>query len=158
MKSLVLNLMIAVVWLLLSRSPSPAVFAIGLLMGFGLLAVFPDLLASRDYVRRSFGAARFLLVFIREFLLANISVAALVLFRPRSTLHPDFVTYDTSDLRPYEILLLSYCVSLTPGSTSVEISEDFNSLVIHALDAHDPAALRRSLDEGLKHSILAFTR
>lgn len=158
MRSLGVNLLLATVWLLLSRDPDPAVFTIGMLMGFGLLAAFPDLMGSRAYVRRTLAALRFLLVFSREFLVANLSVARLVLFRRREDLHPNFITYDTTGMRSGEILLLSYCVSLTPGSTSVEISDDFRTLVIHALDADDPAAVRQSLDQGLRRAILAFTR
>jgi multicomponent Na+:H+ antiporter subunit E len=157
-KSLGVNLLLATVWLLLSRSPDPAVFAIGMLMGFGLLAAFPNLMDSHAYVRRTLAALRFIFVFSKEFFVANLSVARLVLFRRRENLHPNFITYDTTGMRPAEILLLSYCVSLTPGSTSVEISDDFRTLVIHALDADDPATIRQTLDQGLRRAILDFTR
>lgn len=158
MTSLGLNLFVAVVWLLLSADPSPASFAIGGLMGFALLAALPDLLGSRDYVRRVLALLRFGLVFTREFIVSNVTVAKLVLSRDPTRLRPDFIAYDTTGMRPYEILLLSYCLTLTPGTTSVEMSEDFRTLMIHALDADDPDAVRASLDRTLKHGILAFTR
>jgi multisubunit Na+/H+ antiporter MnhE subunit len=158
MISLGLNLLLAVVWLLLSKEPTPGVFAVGMLMGFALLAAFPTLLASRDYVRRTLAGLRFLLVFLREFVMANFTVAWTILFRPRTSLHPNFLTYDVAGLNPGEILLLSYCISLTPGTTTVNVSDDFQFLVLHALDADDPARIRENLDRVLKHGILAFTR
>ena len=62
---------------------------------------------------------RFLLVFTWEFLAANVNVVWTVLFRARTSLNPNFVTYDVAGLRPFEILLLFHCISLTSGSTTV---------------------------------------
>lgn len=158
MKSFGLNLLIATMWLLLSCAPSPTVFALGFGLGFALVAAFRPVLGNDSYVRRCVALGRFLLLFTCEFLVANAKVAWAVLFRSRESLHPNFIVYDTRGLRPAEILLLSYCVSLTPGTTTVDIAPDFSSLVLHALDADDPAAIRREIDHKLRRSILAFTR
>ncbi|MFN7138801.1 MAG: Na+/H+ antiporter subunit E [Limisphaerales bacterium] len=158
MKSLLLNLTIACIWLFLSTEPSVSSFFIGFVLGFVLLALFRPIFDSSDYVRRCFGFVQFLLMFLREFVLANFMVAKAVLFQPRESFHPNFITYDVTGLRPFEILLLSYCISLTPGTTTIDVSEDFNTLVIHALDADSPDQIRQSIDERLKAAILKFTR
>lgn len=158
MKSFILNLLIAVIWLLLSAEPSVASFIVGFLLGFALLAVFHPVLGSGEYARRVFAAGRFLLVFAWEFLVANASVVWAVLLRPKASLHPNFITYDVAGLRPFEILLLSYCISLTPGSTTVQVTDDFQTLVLHTLDADNPPAIRARLDRVLKRGILSFTR
>lgn len=158
MKSLVLNLLIAVVWLLLNAEPSVAAFALGGLMGFALLAVFRRVLGSADYVRRVFALGRFALVFTWEFLVANATVVWTVLFRSKESLHPNFLSYDVAGLKPIEILLFSYCISLTPGSTTVKVTDDFQTLVLHTLDVNDADATRARLDRVLKHGILSFTR
>ncbi len=158
MKSLAVNLAIAVMWLLLSAEPSVSSFALGFGYGFLLLAVFRSIVGSESYVRRVLAFLRFLVRFAVEFLRANAKVAWAVLVRSRNSFRPDFVRYDTSDLTRAEILLLSYCVSLTPGTTTVDISDDFKTLTLHALDADRPDALRSEIDHSLKHGILAFTR
>ncbi len=158
MHSFALNLLIAAIWLLLSAEPSVPVFALGCLMGFALLAAFHRVLGSGDYVRRVFALGRFALVFTWEFLAANVNVVRTVLFQSRATLDPNFMTYDVAGLKPFEILLLSYCISLTPGSTTVKVSDDFQTLVLHTLDLDDPPAVRARLDRVLKHGILSFTR
>lgn len=158
MKSFSLNLLIAIIWMLLSAEPSVAAFVLGGLVGFALLAVFHRVLGSGEYLRRGFALARFALVFTREFLVANASVVWIVLFRPNESLHPNFVTYDVAGMKPFEILLLSYCISLTPGSTTVKVTDDFQTLVLHTLDAEDAAAIRARLDRVLKRGILSFTR
>ncbi|MCX8157909.1 MAG: Na+/H+ antiporter subunit E [Verrucomicrobiae bacterium] len=158
MKAFALNLLIATIWLLLSQSPSPAVFALGFLAGFLLLAAFKSVVGAEDYIRRWVGLVRFILLFTREFITANLNVAWTVLFRPPTTLRPGFVTYDVSGLSRTEILILSYCLTLTPGTTTVDISPDFKTLVFHALDAQEPEQLRAQLDNKLKPALLAFTR
>ena len=153
-----LNLIIAVMGLLLSQAPSATVFAIGYLLGFALVAAFRSVIGGEAYVRRCVAFLVFLLVFIREFLVANVKVAAMVLFRSRDALQPNFITYDVTGLHRPEILLLSYCISLTPGTTTVDISPDFTTLVLHSLDAVNPDETRAGIDHTLKKSILAFTR
>lgn len=153
-----LNLLIAVIWLLLSRVPSAAGFGIGFVIGFALVAAFRTVIGGEAYVRRCVAFGRFVLLFTREFMVANVKVAGVVLFRSRESLHPNFLTYDVTGLTRSEILLLSYCVSLTPGTTTVDITPDFNTLILHSLDADHPEQVRAELDHTLKKNILAFTR
>lgn len=158
MIALGLNLTIATMWLLLSSQPSGAVFVVGYIVGFLLVAAFRSVIRAENYVRRTLAFLVFLLVFTREFLVANVKVAGTVLFRSRETLRPNFITYDVTGLTRGEILLLSYCISLTPGTTTVDVAPDFNTLILHALDADQPDQARAEIDRTLKHSILAFTR
>jgi len=108
--------------------------------------------------RRTARAFLFLLIFIRELILSNLAIARAVLTRPRATLNPNFITYDVSGLKPWEILLLSHCITLTPGTTTVDISSDMTTLVLHVFDATDPDAVRLNLDRRLKNPMLDFTR
>lgn len=158
MKLFLLNLVLALVWMFLQPRPGVGAFLTGYALGFALLWLFRPVLPDAAYVRRTAAFARFVVLFLREFLAANLQLLRIVLFTPRARLRPGFVTYDVSGLRPHEILLLSHCLTLTPGSTSVEISDDGRTLVLHVLEAGDPAAVRRGIDAGLRASLLAFTR
>ena len=158
MRGLVLNLILATIWLLLSRDRTLGDFYVGLALGFVVVSLFRSILGMEDYPRRAVALLRFVLGFLGEFVKANLAVAARVLFRSNQSLAPDFVTYDVSGLRPGEILIMSYCITLTPGTTTVQISEDFRTLTFHALDAQDPEELRRSLDRNLKTPLLRLTR
>ncbi|MFN0067923.1 MAG: Na+/H+ antiporter subunit E [Limisphaerales bacterium] len=158
MNIFLLNLMLALVWMFLQPRPGVGPFFTGYALGFALLWLFRPVLPDAAYVRRTAAFVRFVAIFLREFLAANLQLLRIVLFTPRARLRPGFVTYDVSGLRPHEILLLSHCLTLTPGSTSVEISDDGRTLVLHALEAGDPAAVRRGIDAGLRASLLAFTR
>ena len=70
----------------------------------------------------------------------------------------DFVDLDVSGLRPPEILLLTYCITLTPGTVSIRLSDDYRTLTVHALDGADPEGIRREVRRQLIQPILAFTR
>lgn len=159
MPAFILNVLMAVMWLLLSRSRDVPAFLLGFLAGFALIAAFRGLLPGGPaYVRRTRALARFALYFLWQFLVANFSVAAAVLFRPRAALRPDFVDLDVSGLRPPEILLLTYCITLTPGTVSIRLSDDYRTLTVHALDGADPEGIRREVRRQLIQPILAFTR
>jgi multicomponent Na+:H+ antiporter subunit E len=100
----------------------------------------------------------FLVLFTKELLLANIAVAKSVLLQPRAALAPGFLTYDLRGLTPFEIVVLTHCITLTPGTTSVEIAADNTEVVLHALDARDPEAVRASVLHGLEKPLLRWTR
>lgn len=109
-------------------------------------------------VRRIWNFGCFVVHFGRELALANFAVAKTVLFQRREELSPGFLDYDLRGLSRFEIVVLTHCITLTPGTASVEVSDDQQSLVVHALDARDPAATRLSIKEGLEAPLLAWTR
>ena len=158
MRSLLLNLIMAGMWLLFHQDPNIADFIIGFAIGFALLALFQPVVGSANYVRRTLAFLRFVLVFLREFIMANVAVTLTVLFGSRQGIHPNFITLDVSGMKPFEILVLSYCITLTPGTTSVEIEDDFKTLIVHALDAKHPEQVRRQINRSLRDAILKFTR
>jgi multicomponent Na+:H+ antiporter subunit E len=158
MKSLIINLIIAVIWLFLSTDRTLADWIIGFIIGFLVLWIFHPVMGSRQYVRRWFALLRFLRIFLGEFLLANLNVAKAVLFQTRESLYPNFITYDVSSLTQLEILLLSYCITLTPGTTSVDLSGDSKTLIFHALDAHGPEGVRERIKRRLETPLLCVTR
>jgi multisubunit Na+/H+ antiporter MnhE subunit len=158
MKSLLLNLLVAVIWLLLHDAPSLRHFAFGFALGFLLLALFRQVLGSQSYVRRMLAGLRFSWVFGKAFVLSCGELIRTILFVPVSRLRPAFIEYDVSALSKGEILLLSHCISLTPGTNTVDVAPDFSHLKLHVLDCPDVDEVRRSIDETLRKGILAFTR
>ncbi|HAB18773.1 MAG TPA: Na+/H+ antiporter subunit E [Verrucomicrobiota bacterium] len=153
-----LNLILAMLWLFLSGGGTFARFLVGYVIGFVLLAVFQRVIPDSGYVRRTLAFGRFLAAFFREFLRSNFNIAVSVLSSRRESMYPDFVTYDVAGLTRVEILVLSHCITLTPGTTTVDISDNWETLVLHAFDARDPVAVRSGIDRGLRAPLLAFTR
>jgi len=116
--------------------------------------------SSRPFslVRRTANFAWFVVRFARALVISNVEMARVVLFRPVRELSPDFIEYPIAGLSRMEIVLLSHCITLTPGTTSVEVSEDHRTLVVHALEGADPATVCRTIKEDLEAPLLAWTR
>jgi multisubunit Na+/H+ antiporter MnhE subunit len=112
----------------------------------------------RPLLRRCFHLGLFGVFFLRALIVSNLQMARVVLFRQAADLAPDFVAYPIAGLTRFEILILSHCITLTPGTTSVAISDDLTVLTVHALDAADPSAVRASIKHDLEAPLLAWTR
>lgn len=108
--------------------------------------------------RRMFVSVRFVLHFLTALVVANLQMARTVLSRPKRELAPDFIAYPVAGLSDLEIVLLSHCITLTPGTTSVEIDAARNVLVLHVLDAGDAAAVCASIKKKLEEPLLALLR
>lgn len=118
----------------------------------------PSLPGRRSWPARFVGLLLFIVQFSRELVMANIAVAKAVLFQKRADLAPGFLIYPLKGLTRFEILILTHSITLTPGTASVMISDDFTELTVHAFDARDPDAVRASIKEGLETPLLAWTR
>jgi multisubunit Na+/H+ antiporter MnhE subunit len=153
-----LNLALALVWTFLATSPSLTSFCVGFVLGFALVAAAERLFPGSTYVRRMFAFARFVAAFAVEFLSSNLVLARAVLFQRRSEMAPNFLTYDVGGLTRWEVLVLSHCITLTPGSTTVDVVDDGRTLLLHAFDCRDPVAVRRGIDRRLREPLLRWTR
>jgi multisubunit Na+/H+ antiporter MnhE subunit len=158
MRSLLINVIVSVIWMLLQRELSVIGFGIGFVIGFAMIWLFKPVLGSGTYIRRTLGFVRFTGIFIRAFVTSCWSIGRAVLFAKIEPIQPMLISYNVRGLTRLEILLLSHCISLTPGTTTVEISPDFTRFVLHVFDTHDPDAVRRDIDQTLRRGILAFTR
>jgi multisubunit Na+/H+ antiporter MnhE subunit len=109
-------------------------------------------------MRRVLGFLVWIPLFAREFLLAQFAVVRTLLFTSNARLEPGFVAYDVASLRPFEILVLSHLITLTPGTTSADLVDEGRTLLVHALDAGSPEAVRESIRRGLERPLLRWTR
>ncbi|MFN7102170.1 MAG: Na+/H+ antiporter subunit E [Pseudorhizobium sp.] len=85
-------------------------------------------------------------VFIRELVLSSVAVARQVL-GDSSLLRPAIIAVPLDLRSKVGITTLANCVSLTPGTTSLHVSEDLNTLYVHVLDAPDPQAVVESIKD-----------
>lgn len=154
----ILHFILATVWVLLTGGGGIADFLVGLILGVVLLALFHRPLGMGSYVRRVAALGRFGLIFLREFLVSNWQVTLILLTKPNRLLRPGFFTLDISGLSSAEVVALAQCITLTPGTCSVEIDLQQHALMVHYLDSAEPAALRGSIIRNLQQPLLAITR
>lgn len=75
-----------------------------------------------------------------DVIVANLRVAGCVL-GPRRRWRPGFVTVPLALDDDRALVLLAHAVTLTPGTLTADIAADRRTMLVHALDAGDPAAL-----------------
>lgn len=155
---LVMHLLVALVWLFLSGNTTSGNFFIALLGTYGLLVLFRRAIGCEDYVQRVRAFVLFIFRFMHEVIRANLHIMHVALTREGGKIPGDFVHYNIADMTDLEVLLLSYCISLSPGTMVADRSDDNTILVLHAFACGSPDEVRALIDRTLRDNILAFTR
>lgn len=91
--------------------------------------------------------------FLRDMLASGWGTARIILFR-RRTLHPGFATLAFDDLPDHAANLVAALITLTPGTTTVDIDLQRRTYRLHVLDL-DQA--ERTLD-GIRRDFIAPAR
>lgn len=134
-----LSIALWIIWLLLNNT-----VALGHVVLGALLAVFIPWFSAGFWqeevkIKRPWLLIKYVFVVIFQILIANIMVARLILTN-QDRLHPGFLLVPLDLTSPLAISLLANTISLTPGTVSCDLSEDQQSLLIHALHIEDAEA------------------
>ncbi len=157
MTRLVILVLFTLVWAAVTGSFTPLNLAFGLVLsGLALFLIRENVQPSRIAIR-PFKALALILLFFRELALSAFRVAILVT-RPRMNLKPGIFAFPLTVDRDFEITLLANLITLTPGTLSVDVSEDRRVLYVHALDCADPEATIRDIANGFEAKILEAFR
>ncbi|KOS71785.1 monovalent cation/H+ antiporter subunit E [Lysinibacillus contaminans] len=147
-----LNFILALVWMFLSSNFTAAGFLVGFILGVILIIIMRRFFTTRLYLARVWAIIKLTLIFLKELILANIQVLKVVL-RPELDMQPAFFAYPTVLTRDWEITLLSSLITLTPGTVVVHVSDDAKVLYVHAIDIGDVdeaiAAIRDSFEKAI---------
>jgi multicomponent Na+:H+ antiporter subunit E len=157
MNYLVLNIGLALAWTALTGQYNPANLVIGAILGYGALFVSRRAIGPSSYFVKVRQVFTFVGFFFWELVSANLRVAFDVL-TPGFAMRPRIVAVPLDARTDAEITALSYLISLTPGSLSLDVSSDRRVLFVHAMYAQDADACRREIKEGLERRLLAVMR
>jgi multicomponent Na+:H+ antiporter subunit E len=146
------SILLALAWAALQGEMTLANLVVGYVIGYAILAllarggVLPGTLVSRTVY-----AVRLAAFFARELLLANFRVAADVLrgnrIEPAVVAIPLDITSDT------EILLLSMLINITPGSVTIDLSDDRRTLYVHVMHMKSADETRREIKDGFERRV-----
>lgn len=149
---LLVSVPIAFLWAAVSGSFAPLNLGFGLLLGLAALGL---LRGSRTPARIRVRPLPLLVLaglFVYELVKSGTRVLVLAL-SPRLSLRPAIVAVPLSLDRDFEITLLANLVTLTPGTLSVDLSEDRSRLFVHCLDAPDPEGVIADIRKGFERRI-----
>lgn len=133
---------------------------VNLLIGF-VLAYIALWLPSRlwgevKYFRRLWLLVRLAAVFLYELAISGLTVARLVL-SPRLGFRSGIIAIPLDARNDLEITLFANLISLTPGTLSIDVSEDRRTLYVHAMATDDPegdkAAMKRAFEKNIAEAL-----
>lgn len=149
-----LTLLLAVVWTLLQNQVSSGMVVFGVILGI----IIPKLTAAwwpdRPQRFRLRKMIAYSIMVLWDIMVANVEVAWIVLTRSNAKLRPAWVVIPLDVKSPEAISILAGTITLTPGTVSADLSSEGNSLLVHALDADDPDAVRDDIKTRYERRLL----
>jgi multicomponent Na+:H+ antiporter subunit E len=151
MITVLMGLLLAFAWVALTGQFTPADLAFG--FGLGILLVW---LTRRQAATATLERARrwvsLVVFFLWQLVVANIRVTLSVL-GPRSRLRPAVVAVPLDLRSDAGITLLANLITLTPGTLSLDVATDRQTLYVHIISTSDVAAARREIKDGFERRV-----
>jgi multicomponent Na+:H+ antiporter subunit E len=151
------NLLLALVWGAMTGVFTVPNLLLGYAFGFIVLLSLRRIIPPSPYFTRIPTLLGFLGYYLVDLVRANLRVAYDVV-TPPFHMQPSIIAVPLDARTDLEITLLSNLVTMTPGTLTVDISEDRRTLYIHAMFAADPDEVRREIKDGLERRVLELLR
>jgi multicomponent Na+:H+ antiporter subunit E len=150
---LLASILLALAWSALQGDITLGNLIVGYVFGYVILA----LLAKGGVMPSAFGwrtvhAIGLAAFFAKELLAANVRVALDVL-RPGLRIEPAVVGIPLDVTSDGEILLLSTLINITPGSVTIDLSDDRKTLYVHVMHMKSADESRREIKEGFERRV-----
>ncbi|MEM9726700.1 MAG: Na+/H+ antiporter subunit E [Pseudomonadota bacterium] len=118
-------------------------------IGFAAIVIAQGIFGGTRYLRRAIAWVKLIIMFHYELIISSFEVGVDIL-TPKHRARPAIINMPLDVKSDLDILLVSNLITLTPGTLSLDISEDRCTLRVHAMFADDPDALCASLKGGME--------
>lgn len=137
-----LSLTLLFVWIGLVNT-----FTLGnLILGATIGIVVPMLTAAywpdRPKIGKPLKIAEYVLIVLWDIVVANVQVAAIILFRRDETIHSHWIPVPLELTSAEAITVLAGTITMTPGTVSATLSADGRTILVHCLHTDDPDTVR----------------
>jgi multicomponent Na+:H+ antiporter subunit E len=153
---ILLNIGLALIWMLLRNEYTMVEFTIGYIVGIALLYVLRRFLYFDFYFRRVIALFKLLILFTYKLVLSNIDVTIIVL-SPKMNIKPGIIAVPTKLKTDWEVTLLANLISLTPGTLTMNFSENGRTLYVHSIHVPDKEKAIREIRESFERAIMEVT-
>ena len=154
---ILLNIGIALIWMLLRNDFSGVEFMLGYIVGLLLIFLLRRFLTFDFYFRRIIAIIKLIGLFSYELILANIDVIKIVL-SPKMNIKPGIIAVPTVLKTEWEVTLLASLISLTPGTLSMDFSEDGKTIYVHSIHVPDKEEAIKQIHNTFERAILEVTK
>jgi multicomponent Na+:H+ antiporter subunit E len=154
MNLLILNVFLAFVWAALFGEFTLQQLIVGFIIGYATLYSIRGAMGENLYFFKGNQFVRFMIYFIWELFIANLRVARDVLRPGPIRMKPHVVAVPLDTRNEIAITILANVLSLTPGTLSLDISDDRSVLFVHAINADDPDQVRAQTKAGFERLVI----
>lgn len=157
MNLFLINLLLAVGFMIALESLTLQTLVMGLAVGYGALWLTRPLYGDNRYFQRGPTIVRLVVFFIKALFVSNLRVLWDVV-TPAHISRPGIIRLPLDARTDLEIMLVANLISLTPGTLSIDVSEDRRYLYVHVMFLDDVEEACRELKEGLERRVLEVLR
>lgn len=147
------NILLALTWTALQGTLSLGNLLTGYALGYGVLQ-----LLSRGgvlpvkYMGKVGTFLGLFAFFVYQLILANIRLSLDVIL-PKGTMRPGVIRLPLDITSDAEILLLSALINLTPGSVTLDVSDDRRTMYVHVMHLETPDLSRKEIKDGFERRV-----
>ena len=145
---LMLNLLLAIAWAAVTGLMTMTNLLAGFAIGYGVLWIASRATGDSTYFSKVGKVIHFALYFLWELVVATLRVAVYIV-TPKHRMKPAILAIPVHGRSAEETTLLANVITLTPGSLSLDVSPDGNTLFVHVMYADDFEETRRQIETGL---------
>lgn len=151
------NLSLAFLWMAFTGSWSGSGFIIGYLIGVVFVMLLRPFWSAPLYLSRVWAIIKLTWIFIKELVLSSFAVIRYIL-TPKLAIQPGIFAYHTELKSDWEVTLLSCLICLTPGTLTLEVSKEGDTLYIHAMNIEDVDLHADQIRNSFEKAIMEVTR
>ncbi len=137
-----LSLTLVFVWLALVNTFTLGNLLLGILFGIVIPMLTAPYWPDRPKIRHPLKMFEYVLVVLWDIVVANVQVAAIILFKRESSIHSQWIVVPLEVTSAEAITVLAGTITMTPGTVSAMLSADGGSILVHCLHTDDPDAVR----------------
>lgn len=158
MRILLFSLLLSIVWMIVIGEFSPLSLVIGFVISYMLVALAWGGLDRFRYFRRTWKFVDFVVYFIKELVVANLRIAYYTL-SPLSKLRPGILAIELDQgMTDLEITTLGTLITLTPGTLTIDVSDDRTVMFVHFIHLGEPEEMKREIREVFARRLLEVMR
>ena len=152
-----LNVLLAFVWSVSTGAFSLLNLTVGFVLAYLALWLPCRMWGGDTYFRRPWRILKLVAIFLYELAVSAATVAWLVL-RPGLRFQSAIIAVPLDERHDLGITLFANLISLTPGTLSLDVSDDRRTLYVHTMDTRDCEAEKRDMKATFERPIREVMR
>lgn len=151
------NILLTFIWVALTGNFTFSNFIFGFILSFLILRIITQGRSTAKYFRIAPKVVGFVFFFLYELFKANMQVAYEVI-TPKFNMTPGIIKFPLDAKTDLEITFLANLITLTPGTLSLDVSDDKKVLYVHSMYIKDRESFIAGIKNGFEKRLLEILR